>query len=210
MQAHDNELIPVEYISFGAWDNHHVEFYFNCSSTLVELEKSNELSFGKYFNIFDYFSESRFCWREKQLSFVLPKDDAEIGLLHNTSDLERTCQYANACQNEYNDFFKIIDLPGVRPTGFVINFTFYVQAERDVHILLTSGPRATRNDNEYEIGISLEQATYENVTFYWFTFKRFSDRWMEWFTISDPTTTTIPRALSNGSTSKNNLTKRIH
>lgn len=62
------------------------------------------------------------------------------------------CLYAEAMQNEYDDFFKITDLKGVRSSGYIVNFAFYVKAQRDAHILLTRGPRAIRGDNEYEIG----------------------------------------------------------
>lgn len=55
-------------------------------------------------------------------------------------------------QNEYNEFYKIADLNSVSRTGFIAYFSFYVKAQRDAHVLFTTGPNANRSDNEYEIG----------------------------------------------------------
>lgn len=66
--------------------------------------------------------------------------------------LTNLCRYADATENEYKDFYKITDIAGVRPDGYIINFPFYLQAERDAHILLTTGPTANPKDNEYEFG----------------------------------------------------------
>lgn len=55
-------------------------------------------------------------------------------------------------ENEYRDFFRIAGLKGARPDGYIAHFPFYVKAQRDAHVLLTTGPWANREDNEYEIG----------------------------------------------------------
>lgn len=70
---------------------------------------------------------------------------------HPEADLRELCRY-KAMENEYNEFHKITDMAGVRTSGYIINFPFYVRASRDAHVLLTTVPEANREANEYEIG----------------------------------------------------------
>lgn len=53
---------------------------------------------------------------------------------------------------EYNDFFKITDLNDIQSTDFIAHIPIYVKAQRDALVLFTTGPKAMRSDNEYEIG----------------------------------------------------------
>lgn len=62
------------------------------------------------------------------------------------------CRHTEVIENEYNEFYKITDVTSIRPEGYIISFPFFVQAEKDAHILLTTGPKANREDNEYEFG----------------------------------------------------------
>ncbi|XP_031619784.1 uncharacterized protein LOC116338571 [Contarinia nasturtii] len=70
---------------------------------------------------------------------------------YQEEDIKKLCRYADATENEYKEFYKITDLTGVRSEGYIINFPFYIQAERDAHVLLTAVPMANREANEYEI-----------------------------------------------------------
>lgn len=70
---------------------------------------------------------------------------------YGDEDIKNLCRYASATENEYKEFYKITDVTGIRPEGYIINFPFYIQAERDAHVLLTKGPLANREDDEYEI-----------------------------------------------------------
>lgn len=70
---------------------------------------------------------------------------------YGEADIKDLCRYAEARENEYKEFFKITDITGVRSEGYIINFPFYIRAERDAHVLLTKGPMANREDFEYEI-----------------------------------------------------------
>lgn len=70
---------------------------------------------------------------------------------YQEDDIKKLCRYADATENEYNEFFKITDITGIRSEGYIINFPFYIQAERDAHVLLTAKPEANREANEYEI-----------------------------------------------------------
>lgn len=70
---------------------------------------------------------------------------------YQEDDIKKLCRYADAMENEYNEFYKITDITGIRSEGYIINFPFYIQAERDAHILLTTVPMANREANEYEI-----------------------------------------------------------
>lgn len=72
--------------------------------------------------------------------------------IYEDNDIKNRCRYADALQNEYKKFFKISDIAGARPEGYIVNFLVYIQAERDAHVLFTRGPKADRNDDEYEIG----------------------------------------------------------
>lgn len=69
--------------------------------------------------------------------------------VYGEADFRSMCQYAEALEIEYTTFYKITDIPGIRSDGFVLNFPFFVQAERDTRILLTTGPKADRNEAEY-------------------------------------------------------------
>lgn len=70
---------------------------------------------------------------------------------YQEDDIKKLCRYADATENEYKDFHKITDITGIRSEGYIINFPFYIQAERDAHVLLTAVPMANRETNEYEI-----------------------------------------------------------
>lgn len=70
---------------------------------------------------------------------------------YGENEIKELCHYADARENEYNEFFKITDISGIRSEGYIINFPFYIQAERDAHVLLTAKPEANREANEYEI-----------------------------------------------------------
>lgn len=70
---------------------------------------------------------------------------------YQEDDIKKLCRYAEATENEYNEFHKITDIQGIRGDGYIINFPFYIQAERDAHVLLTTVPMANREANEYEI-----------------------------------------------------------
>lgn len=75
--------------------------------------------------------------------------DCEGENVYGEEDYKQLCQYAEALEIEYTTFYKITDIPGIRSKGFLLNFPFFVQAERDTRILLTTGPKADRNDAEY-------------------------------------------------------------
>lgn len=70
---------------------------------------------------------------------------------YQEEDIKKLCRYAEATENEYKEFYKITDLTGIRTEGYIVNFPFYIQAERDAHVLLTTVPMANREANEYEI-----------------------------------------------------------
>lgn len=70
---------------------------------------------------------------------------------YQADDIKKLCRYADAMENEYKDFYSISDITGIRSEGYLINFPFYIQAERDAHVLLTADPVANREANEYEI-----------------------------------------------------------
>lgn len=70
---------------------------------------------------------------------------------YGLQDIKELCRFYQATENVYNDFFKITDVTGIRSEGYIINFPFYIQAERDAHVLLTAKPVADRAANEYEI-----------------------------------------------------------
>lgn len=70
---------------------------------------------------------------------------------YSDEDLKTLCAEDEALENEYLRFHKITDVSGIRQEGYIINFPFYIQAERDAHVLLTEKPEANREANEYEI-----------------------------------------------------------
>lgn len=84
-------------------------------------------------------------------SFSFPLPDA-VSSLFPSKDIRNRCKYADALENEYKNFFKISEINGTRPEGYIVNFPFYIQASRDAHVLFTRGPRADPDDYEYEIG----------------------------------------------------------
>lgn len=67
-------------------------------------------------------------------------------------DIRTDCHYLEASNQDYTGSFKISDIAGIRTDGYVIDFPFYVQAARDIRILLTKGPIANRDDYEYDFG----------------------------------------------------------
>lgn len=77
--------------------------------------------------------------------------DCEGEHAYGEEDIKGLCRYADATENEYKQFYGINDITGIRPKGYIVNFPFYIQAERDAHVLLTKGPMANRDDDEYEI-----------------------------------------------------------
>lgn len=76
--------------------------------------------------------------------------DCEGENAYGADDLKNLCHYADATENEYKEFHKITDIAGIRSEGYIINFPFYIQGERDAHVLLSTGPRADRTEAEYE------------------------------------------------------------
>lgn len=76
--------------------------------------------------------------------------DCEGENAYGADDLKNLCHYADATENEYKEFHKITDIAGTRSEGYIINFPFYIQGERDAHVLLSTGPRADRTEAEYE------------------------------------------------------------
>lgn len=87
--------------------------------------------------------------------------DCEGENAYGSDDLKSLCRYADASENEYKEFYKITDITGIRPNGYLINIPFYIQGERDAHILLTTGPKADRSEAEYEI-CKQQQQIYES------------------------------------------------
>lgn len=69
--------------------------------------------------------------------------------VYGEEDFKQKCQYDEELEIEYTKFYKIDDIPGTRSEQFALNFPFFVKAERDARILLTTGPKADRNDAEY-------------------------------------------------------------
>lgn len=84
-------------------------------------------------------------------SFSFPLPDA-VSSSFPSKDIKNRCKYADALENEYKKFFRISEINGTRPEGYIVNFPFYIQASRDAHVLFTRGPRANPDDYEYEIG----------------------------------------------------------
>lgn len=70
---------------------------------------------------------------------------------YQEEDIKKLCRYADATENEYNVFHKITDITAIRTEGYIVNFPFYIQGERDAHVLFTTEPKANRDANEYEI-----------------------------------------------------------
>lgn len=92
--------------------------------------------------------------------------DCEGENAYGEEDIKGLCRYADATENEYTQFHRITDITGIRPKGYIINFPFYIQAERDAHVLLTKGPMANREDDEYEIRNLLNQFFVYAVEWY--------------------------------------------
>lgn len=98
---------------------------------------------------------------------------------YGEEDIKTLCQYTEVRGNGYNDFYKISDITGIRPDGYIINFPFYIRAERDAKILLTTGPRSNPDDSEYEIGkCTIEIDNLKASTILIVNYTQFSsDRW---------------------------------
>lgn len=79
---------------------------------------------------------------------------------YQEDDIKKLCRYADAMENEYNEFHKITDITGIRSEGYIVNFPFYIQGERDAHVLLTAEPKANREANEYEIRKYIQLHSY--------------------------------------------------
>lgn len=92
-----------------------------------------------------------FCIRiilGKSTSFLhLSKGENAYG----EADIKELCRSYEALENEYNDFFPIAEVTGIRPAGYIINFPLFIQAEKDAHVLLTTRAVSDRSDDCYEI-----------------------------------------------------------
>lgn len=70
---------------------------------------------------------------------------------YGEADIKEMCRSYEALENEYNDFFPISEVTGIRPDGYIINFPLFIQAEKDAHVLLTTRAVSDRSDDCYEI-----------------------------------------------------------
>lgn len=61
-----------------------------------------------------YFSFA--SWRNSPAKFFY---DCEGETAYQEEDFKKLCQYDEAVENEYKQFYKITDIPGIRPDGYV-------------------------------------------------------------------------------------------
>lgn len=55
----------------------------------------------------------------------------------------------------YTEYFKLSDLHGVRPKGYLVRIPFYIQGRENAHVLLSSVEDSSFEDDAYELGIYL-------------------------------------------------------
>lgn len=61
-----------------------------------------------------YFSFA--SWKNSLVKFFY---DCEGETTYQEEDIKKLCRYADAFENEYKEFYKITDIPGIRPEGYV-------------------------------------------------------------------------------------------
>lgn len=70
---------------------------------------------------------------------------------YSSNEIENSCRFYESWENEYKEFFKITDIPRIRPEGYLIKFPVYIQATKDAHVLLSPRAADDRADDVYEI-----------------------------------------------------------
>lgn len=71
---------------------------------------------------------------------------------HGEADIKQKCRSYETVQDGYSDFFPIKEVTGSRPDGYIVNFPLFIQAAKEVRILLATRPASPdSNDDCYEI-----------------------------------------------------------
>lgn len=121
----DKSPLAIQYFGFASYDNAPNKYFYNCEG-------------GLFFLIFFF---ARIDW-----TLGLSGENA-----YGEADIKELCRTYEALENEYNDFFPISEVTGIRPDGYIINFPLFIQAEKDAHVLLTTRAVSDRSDDCYEI-----------------------------------------------------------
>lgn len=70
---------------------------------------------------------------------------------YGEDDLKSMCQYEEALEYDFLNFHKISDLNNAQPSGYLLNFLFFLQAESDARVRLTTIPEWSLDYDEYDL-----------------------------------------------------------
>lgn len=125
----DKSPLAIQYFGFASYDNSPNKYFYNCEGEIFSPNNTPLLWINFDFRCENFQGENAY----------------------GEADIKELCHSYEALENEYNDFFPIKEVTGIRPDGYIINFPLYIQAEKDAHVLLTTRAVSDRSDDCYEI-----------------------------------------------------------
>lgn len=118
--------MPINYISFHASESSQNEFYYGCPYPI------------------------------RRTDLIVPdKTDIAEDSTYAKTQVYAECSKIGVFDGEYIQYHKISDIRGTQPDGYLARIPVFVEANKDVTILLTTSSRPDmENDKLYQIGES--------------------------------------------------------